>query len=268
VGVPYIVVAMNKVDMVDDPELLDLVELEVRELLKTYQFPGDDLPVVRVSALGALNGEPPWERSIEVLMEAVDGTIPVPELDLHKPFLMTVESIFSTRGRGPIVSGRIERGIVRDGDEIEIVGLRETQKAVVDRVEMFRMPLRKGIAGDNVALLLRGVEEGDVEQGQVIAKPGSIRAHVRFTAHVSLLPNTERGVDWPLFAAAPSRFVFRSADVAGVTYLPALFPIITPGGQPTIGVQLARPIPLEPGLRFAIVNVGRTVGTGIVASLG
>src|SRR5258706_2375908 len=216
VGVPFIVVAMNKVDMVDDPELLDLVELEVRELLKTYQFPGDDLPVIRVSALGALNGEEKWEKTVEELMAAVDSYVPMPERAIDKPFLMPIEDIFSIQGRGTVVTGRIERGICKVGEEMEIVGFRDTRKTVVTGVEMFKKLLDEGRAGDNVGLLLRGVEKDMVERGQVIAKPGSITPHTKFRGEVDVLSKEERGRHTPFFKGYRPQFYFRTTDVTGV----------------------------------------------------
>src|SRR5512145_516853 len=212
VGVPYIVVAMNKVDMVDDPELLDLVELEVRELLKSYQFPGDDLPVVRVSALGALNGEPQWEKTVDELMEAVDNYIPLPERAVDKPFIMPIEDIFSIQGRGTVVTGRIERGICKVGEDMEIVGFRDTRKTVVTGVEMFKKLLDEGRAGDNVGLLLRGIEKTEIERGMVLAKPGSIPPHTTFEAEVYVLTKEEGGRHTPFFKGYRPQFYFRTTD--------------------------------------------------------
>src|ERR1700677_2766721 len=220
VGVPYIVVAMNKVDMVDDAELLDLVELEVRELLKSYQFPGDDLPVIRVSALGALNGEPQWEKTVDELMDAVDNYIPMPERVIDKPFIMPIEDIFSIQGRGTVVTGRIERGICKVGEEMEIVGFRPTRKTVVTGVEMFKKLLDEGRAGDNVGLLLRGVEKDEVERGQVISKPGTITPHTTFKGEVYVLSKEEGGRHTPFFKGYRPQFYFRTTDVTGVAQLP------------------------------------------------
>src|SRR3712207_4655454 len=219
VGVPYIVVALNKVDMVDDPELLDLVELEVRELLKSYQFPGDDLPVVRVSALGALNGEPQWEKTVDELMEAVDNYIPLPERAVDKPFIMPIEDIFSIQGRGTVVTGRIEKGIVKVGEEVEIVGFRDTRKTVVTGVEMFKKLLDEGRAGDNVGLLVRGIDKNDVERGQVLAKPGSIKPFKKFKGEVYVLSKDEGGRHTPFFNGYRPQFYFRTTDVTGVAKL-------------------------------------------------
>src|SRR5204863_5048694 len=229
VGVPYIVVAMNKVDMVDDSELLDLVEMEVRELLSSYQFPGDDLPVVRVSALGALNGEPQWEKTVEDLMEAVDNYIPMPERVVDKPFIMPIEDIFSIQGRGTVVTGRIERGICKVGEEMEIVGFRDTRKTVVTGVEMFKKLLDEGRAGDNVGLLLRGVEKDEVERGQVIAKPGSIKPHTKFKGSVYVLSKDEGGRHTPFFKGYRPQFYFRTTDVTGVAQLPEGMEMVMPG---------------------------------------
>ena len=220
VGVPYIVVCMNKVDMVDDPELLDLVELEVRDLLKFYEFPGDEIPVIRVSALGALNGEPQWEKGVLELMDAVDNYIPIPQRVLDKPFLMPIEDIFSIQGRGTVVTGRVERGKCKVGEEMEIVGFRETRKTVVTGVEMFKKLLDEGVAGDNVGMLLRGVEKDEVERGQVIAKPGSITPHTTFQGRVYVLSKEEGGRHTPFFKGYRPQFYFRTTDVTGVAQLP------------------------------------------------
>jgi elongation factor Tu len=267
VGVPYIVVAMNKVDMVDDPELLDLVELEVRELLKTYQFPGDDLPVVRVSALGALNGEPQWEKTVDELMEAVDSYIPIPERAVDKPFLMPIEDIFSIQGRGTVVTGRVEQGIVKVGEEQEIVGFRDTRKTVVTGVEMFKKLLDEGRAGDNVGLLLRGVEKTEVERGQVIAKPGSIKPHKKFRGEVYVLSKEEGGRHTPFFKGYRPQFYFRTTDVTGVAELPEGTEMVMPGDNVNLAVELITPVAMDKGLRFAIREGGRTVGAGTVTEI-
>jgi elongation factor Tu len=267
VGVPYIVVAMNKVDMVDDAELLDLVELEVRELLKSYKFPGDDLPVIRVSALGALNGEAQWEKTVEDLMAAVDSYIPVPERVIDKPFLMPIEDIFSIQGRGTVVTGRIEQGICKVGEEMEIVGFRDTRKTVVTGVEMFKKLLDEGRAGDNVGLLLRGVDKDDVERGQVIAKPGSIKPHKRFKGEVYVLSKEEGGRHTPFFKGYRPQFYFRTTDVTGVAELPEGTEMVMPGDNVSLIVELITPVAMDKGLRFAIREGGRTVGAGTVAEI-
>src|SRR5512133_1932578 len=267
VGVPYIVVALNKVDMVDDTELLDLVELEVRELLKSYQFPGDDLPVVRVSALGALNGEPQWEKTVEDLMEAVDKSVPLPARDLDKPFLMPIEDIFSIQGRGTVVTGRIERGICKVGEEMEIVGFRDTRKTVVTGVEMFKKLLDEGRAGDNVGLLLRGIDKNDVERGQVIAKPGSITPHTTFKGEVYVLSKEEGGRHTPFFKGYRPQFYFRTTDVTGVAEVPEGTEMVMPGDNVDLKVELITPVAMDKGLRFAIREGGRTVGAGTVTEV-
>jgi elongation factor Tu len=267
VGVPYIVVAMNKVDMVDDSELLDLVEMEVRELLSSYQFPGDDLPVVRVSALGALNGEPQWEKTVEDLMEAVDNYIPMPERVVDKPFIMPIEDIFSIQGRGTVVTGRIERGICKVGEEMEIVGFRDTRKTVVTGVEMFKKLLDEGRAGDNVGLLLRGVDKDDVERGQVIAKPGSITPHTVFKGEVYVLSKEEGGRHTPFFKGYRPQFYFRTTDVTGVAQLPEGTEMVMPGDNVQLEVTLITPVAMDKGLRFAIREGGRTVGAGTVSEI-
>jgi len=267
VGVPYIVVAMNKVDAVDDAELLDLVELEVRELLTSYKFPGDDLPVVRVSALGALNEEEQWEQGIEKLMAEVDGYIPLPQRDVDKPFLMPVEDIFSISGRGTVVTGRVERGKVKVGGEIEIVGIRPTQKRIVTGVEMFKKLLDEGVAGDNVGLLLRGVEKRDVERGQVIAKLGSITPHTKFKAEAYVLTKDEGGRHTPFFNGYRPQFYFRTTDVTGVATLPDGTEMVIPGDNVELSIELITPIAMEKGLRFAIREGGRTVGAGTITDI-
>jgi elongation factor Tu len=267
VGVPYVLVALNKVDMVDDEELLELVELEVRELLSEYDFPGDDTPVVRVSALGALNGEEKWEKTIDELMEAVDSFIPTPEREVDKPFLMPVEDVFSISGRGTVVTGRIERGQIKVGEEVEIIGIRDTQKKVVTGVEMFRKLLDSGQAGDNVGLLVRGLEKEGVERGQVVAKPGSIKPHTKFKAEVYVLKKDEGGRHTPFFNGYRPQFYFRTTDVTGVANLPAGTEMVMPGDNVTIDVELIHPIAMEKGLRFAIREGSRTIGAGTVAEI-
>ncbi len=270
VGVPYIVVALNKVDMVDDPELLDLVELEVRELLSSYEFPGDEIPITRLSALKALesgdhNSE--WGKKVIELMDTVDNYIPMPERAIDKPFLMPVEDIFSISGRGTVVTGRIERGIVKVGEEIEIVGLRPTQKKVVTGVEMFRKLLDQGQAGDNVGLLLRGVERKDVERGQVCAKPGSITPHTKFKAEVYILTKEEGGRHTPFFNGYRPQFYFRTTDVTGTATLAEGAEMVMPGDNTSLTINLIAPIAMEKGLRFAIREGGRTVGAGTVTEV-
>ena len=267
VGVPYVMVALNKVDMVDDEELLELVELEVRELLSAYDFPGDDTPVVRVSALGALNGEEKWEKTIDDLMAAVDSFIPTPEREIDKPFLMPVEDVFSISGRGTVVTGRIERGQVKVSEEVEIIGIRDTQKKVVTGVEMFRKLLDSGQAGDNVGLLVRGLDKEDVERGQVVAKPGSIKPHTKFKAEVYVLKKDEGGRHTPFFNGYRPQFYVRTTDVTGVANLPAGTEMVMPGDNVTIDVELIHPIAMEKGLRFAIREGSRTIGAGTVAEI-
>ncbi len=267
VGVPYIVVCLNKVDAVDDPELLELVELEVRELLTKYGFPGDKVPVVKTSALGALNGEPKWEATVEELMKAVDDYIPLPQRDIEKPFLMPIEDIFSISGRGTVVTGRIERGQVKVGEEMEIVGFRETMKRVVTGVEMFRKLLDSGQAGDNVGLLLRGTEKEEVERGQVVAKPGSITPHKKFRGEVYVLSKEEGGRHTPFFKGYRPQFYFRTTDVTGVAELPEGTEMVMPGDNVNLVVELITPVAMEKGLRFAIREGGKTVGAGTVTDI-
>jgi elongation factor Tu len=267
VGVPYIVVALNKVDAVDDPELLELVELEVRELLTSYGFPGNELPVVKVSALGALNKEEKWEKSVEELMEAVDKYIPQPQREKDKPFLMPIEDIFSIQGRGTVVTGRIERGVCKVQEEMEIVGFRDTRKTVVTGVEMFKKLLDQGEAGDNVGLLLRGIEKDDVERGQVIAKPGSITPHKKFKGEVYILSKDEGGRHTPFFKGYRPQFYFRTTDVTGVATLPEGMEMVMPGDNVSLSVELITPIAMDKGLRFAIREGGRTVGAGTVTEI-
>src|SRR5271169_3591530 len=242
VNVPYLVVALNKVDAIDDPELLDLVELEVRELLKTYKFPGDDVPVIRLSALGALNGEEKWEKQIDALMEAVDKSIPQPARELDKPFLMPIEDIFSIQGRGTVVTGRIERGKVKVGEEVEIVGFRDTRKTVVTGVEMFKKQLDEGLAGDNAGLLLRGIAKEDVERGMVLAKPGSITPHTKFKAEVYILTKEEGGRHTPFFKGYRPQFYLRTTDVTGVAELPAGTEMVMPGDNVSLVIELITPV--------------------------
>jgi len=267
VGVPYIVVFMNKCDMVDDPELLDLVELEVRELLTGYEFPGDDIPVVRGSALRALEGDAAGEKQVIELMEAVDRYIPLPQRDVDKPFLMPVEDIFTISGRGTVATGRVERGKVKVGEEIEIVGIRPTVKRVVTGVEMFKKLLDEGIAGDNVGLLLRGTEKKEVERGQVISAPGSITPHTHFKAQVYILSKEEGGRHTPFFNGYRPQFYFRTTDVTGVAELPGGTEMVMPGDNVELTIKLITPIAMEKGLRFAIREGGRTVGAGTIADI-
>ena len=267
VGVPYIVVFLNKCDAVEDPELLELVELEVRELLTKYQYPGDKLPVIRGSALGALNGEEKWEKTILELMEAVDKSVPLPVRDVDKPFAMPIEDIFSISGRGTVVTGRIERGKVKVGEEIEIVGFRDTQKKVVTGVEMFRKLLDEGMAGDNVGLLLRGTEKEDVERGQVVCKPGSITPHKKFKAEAYILTKEEGGRHTPFFTGYRPQFYFRTTDVTGDVKLSEGVEMVMPGDNATVGIELITPVALEKGLRFAIREGGHTVGAGAVVEI-
>jgi elongation factor Tu len=267
VGVPAMVVFMNKVDAVDDPELLDLVELEVRDLLSSYNFPGDDIPVIRGSALGGLNGEPQWEKTIDDLMAAVDSYIPQPAREVDKPFLMPVEDIFSISGRGTVATGRIERGQVKVGEEVEIVGMKDTRKSVVTGVEMFKKLLDSGMAGDNVGLLLRGVERKEIERGQVIAKPGSITPHTKFAAEIYVLTKEEGGRHTPFFTGYRPQFYFRTTDVTGVAALPAGTEMVMPGDNVAVTVELITPIAMEKGLKFAIREGGRTVGAGTISEI-
>jgi elongation factor Tu len=267
VGVPAIVVALNKVDMVDDPELLDLVELEVRELLSQYEFPGDEIPIVRISALKALEGDADAEGGVLELMKSVDSYIPLPQRAIDKSFLMPVEDIFSISGRGTVVTGRIEQGKVKVGEEVEIVGIRATQKKVVTGVEMFKKLLDAGEAGDNVGLLLRGTERKDVERGQVIATPGSITPHTKFKGEVYVLTKEEGGRHTPFFTGYRPQFYFRTTDVTGTAALPEGVEMVMPGDNVTIEVNLITPIAMDKGLRFAIREGGRTVGAGTVTEI-
>ena len=267
VGVPAIVVALNKVDMVDDEELLDLVELEVRELLNEYEFPGDDVPVVKVSALKALEGDADATAQILELMEAVDSYIPQPERDTDKPFLMPIEDVFTITGRGTVVTGRVEQGIIHTGDEIEIVGIKPTQKTTCTGVEMFRKLLDEGQAGDNIGALLRGTKKEEVERGQVLAKPGSITPHTEFEAQTYVLTKDEGGRHKPFFTNYRPQFYFRTTDVTGQITLPAGTEMCIPGDNTEMTVELIHPIAMEEGLRFAIREGGRTVGAGRVTKI-
>jgi elongation factor Tu len=267
VGVPSIVVALNKADAVDDEELLDLVELEVRELLNEYEFPGDDTPIIRVSALKALEGDAEWATKINELMAAVDSFVPEPDRDVDKPFLMSIEDVFSITGRGTVVTGRIEQGIVKVGDEVEIVGLRDTQKTVCTGVEMFRKLLDEGKAGDNAGILLRGTKKEDVERGQVLCKPGSITPHTNFEAQVYVLTKEEGGRHKPFFNNYRPQFYFRTTDVTGSIALPEGTEMVMPGDNTTMTVELGKPIAMDEGLTFAIREGGRTVGSGRVTKI-
>jgi len=268
VGVPYVVVFLNKVDMVDDPELLDLVELEVRELLSTYEFPGDDTPIIRGSALKALQEDTEeTAKPIHDLMKALDEYIPLPQRDIDKDFLMPIEDVFSISGRGTVVTGRIERGIVRVSDEIEIVGIKETRKRVVTGVEMFKKLLDEGQAGDNVGVLLRGTERTDVERGMVLAKPGSITPHTKFKAEVYVLSKEEGGRHTPFFSGYRPQYYFRTTDVTGTATLQEGVEMVMPGDNTSLTIQLITPIAMEKGLRFAIREGGRTVGAGTITEV-
>ncbi len=267
VGVPYIIVFLNKVDMVDDPELLDLVELEVRELLTQYEFPGDEIPVIRGSALKAMNGDPEAEQAVLELMAAADSYIPVPQREVDKPFLMPIEDIFSISGRGTVVTGRIERGKIRTGEEVEVVGIRPTIRRVVTGVEMFRKLLDEGQAGDNVGLLLRGTDKDEVERGQVVAAVGSITPHTKFKAEAYVLTKEEGGRHTPFFSGYRPQFYFRTTDVTGDVKLPEGTEMVMPGDNVSMTVQLITPIAMEKGLRFAIREGGRTVGAGTITEI-
>ncbi|WP_282822484.1 elongation factor Tu [Neisseria subflava] len=267
VGVPYIIVFMNKCDMVDDAELLELVEMEIRDLLSSYDFPGDDCPIVQGSALKALEGDAGYEEKIFELAAALDSYIPTPERAVDKPFLLPIEDVFSISGRGTVVTGRVERGIIHVGDEIEIVGLKETQKTTCTGVEMFRKLLDEGQAGDNVGVLLRGTKREDVERGQVLAKPGTITPHTKFKAEVYVLSKEEGGRHTPFFANYRPQFYFRTTDVTGAVTLEEGVEMVMPGENVTITVELIAPIAMEEGLRFAIREGGRTVGAGVVSSI-
>jgi elongation factor Tu len=270
VNVPYVVVFMNKVDMVDDPELLDLVELEVRELLSQYNYPGDDTPIIRGSALKALESGDPnseWGQKIGELMDALDTYIPQPQRDVDKPFLMPVEDVFSITGRGTVATGRIERGIVKVQEEVSLVGFNADKKTVVTGVEMFRKLLDQGEAGDNVGLLLRGVAKEEIERGMVLAKPGSIKPHTKFTAEVYVLTKEEGGRHTPFFKGYRPQFYFRTTDVTGTCELPEGMEMVMPGDNVQMTIELITPIAMDEGLRFAIREGGRTVGAGVVAKI-
>jgi elongation factor Tu len=275
VGVPYIVVYLNKVDMVDDPELLDLVELEVRDLLNQYQFPGDEVPVIRGSALEAMTAgadeskglDDPAFKSVHEILEALDNYIPEPKRETDKPFLMPVEDVFSITGRGTVGTGRVERGVIKQGDEVEIIGFGETRKTVVTGVEMFRKLLDQAQAGDNVGLLLRGVDKDELERGMVVAKPGSVMPHRKFKAEVYVLTKEEGGRHTPFFTGYRPQFYFRTTDVTGVAQLPEGIEMVMPGDNVTINVELITPIAMEKELRFAIREGGRTIGAGVIAEI-
>jgi elongation factor Tu len=269
VGVPSLVVFMNKVDQVDDPELIELVEMELRELLSSYEFPGDDIPIIKGSALHAMNGTQPeiGEKSIRALMEAVDSYIPQPTRAVDQPFLLPIEDVFSISGRGTVVTGRVERGIVKVGEECEIVGVKATQKTVCTGVEMFRKLLDQGQAGDNVGVLIRGIDRANVERGQVLCKPNSVKPHTKFKGAIYVLTKEEGGRHTPFFANYRPQFYFRTTDVTGVVTLPAGTEMVMPGDNITVDVELIVPIAMEENLRFAIREGGRTVGAGIVAAI-
>ena len=267
VGVPYIVVFLNKVDMVDDEELLELVEMEVRELLTEYSFPGDDIPIIKGSALGALNGEAQWEDRIMELMDSVDSYIPTPERPVDQAFLMPIEDVFTITGRGTVVTGRVERGIVKVGEEVEIVGIKPTAKTTVTGVEMFRKLLDSGQAGDNIGALLRGTKKEEVERGQVLAKPGSVSPHTSFKSEVYVLTKDEGGRHTPFFTGYKPQFYFRTTDITGEVNLPEGVEMVMPGDNIEMTVELIHPIAMEEGLRFAIREGGRTVASGVVATI-
>jgi elongation factor Tu len=271
VGVPYIVVYMNKTDMVDDPELLDLVEMEVRELLSKYEFPGDDIPIIRGSALKALEGGEDVGgeeyKSIQELLDAIDTYVPTPERDIDKPFLMPVEDVFSISGRGTVVTGRVERGIIKVGEEVEMVGISETKKTVATGVEMFRKLLDEGRAGDNIGVLLRGTGKDEVERGMVLAKPGSITPHTKFKGEIYVLTKEEGGRHTPFFNGYRPQFYFRTTDVTGVAHLPEGVEMVMPGDNVTMSIELIAPIAMEKELRFAVREGGRTVGAGVVTEV-
>jgi elongation factor Tu len=267
VGVPYIVVFLNKCDMVDDDELIDLVEMETRDLLSEYEFPGDDLPVIRGSALGALNGEEKWVQSVQDLMKAVDEYIPTPPRDNDKPFLMAVEDTMTISGRGTVATGRVERGQLKIGDQLEIVGIRDTQTTTATGIEMFRKSLDFAEAGDNVGVLLRGVKREDIERGQVLCKPGSVHPHTKFTGEVYILTKEEGGRHTPFFNGYRPQFYFRTTDVTGSVELPEGIEMVMPGDHVTITGTLIHPIAMEEGLKFAIREGGHTVGSGRVSTI-
>ena len=267
VGVPYIVVFLNKVDMVDDEELLELVEMEVRELLTEYSFPGDDIPIIKGSALGALNGEAQWEDRIMELMDSVDSYIPTPERPVDQAFLMPIEDVFTITGRGTVVTGRVERGVINVGEEVEIVGIKPTTKTTVTGVEMFRKLLDSGQAGDNIGALLRGTKKEEVERGQVLAKPGTINPHTGFKSEVYVLTKDEGGRHTPFFTGYKPQFYFRTTDITGEVNLPEGVEMVMPGDNIEMTVELIHPIAMEEGLRFAIREGGRTVASGVVATI-
>ncbi|MFU8894542.1 MAG: elongation factor Tu [Luteolibacter sp.] len=267
VGVPALVVFLNKVDMVDDEELLELVEMEVRDLLSTYEFPGDDIPIVKGSALKALEGDATHKENIFKLMDAVDSYIPEPERPIDKPFLMPVEDVFSIEGRGTVCTGRVERGIIKKMEEVEIVGIRDTQKTTVTDIEMFRKLLDEGRAGDNVGLLIRGLKKDQVERGQVIAKPGTVKGHTKFTSEIYVLSKEEGGRHTPFFSNYRPQFYFRTTDVTGSIKLPEGVEMVMPGDNVNLEVELITPIAMEPTMRFAIREGGRTVGAGRVGQI-
>ena len=267
VGVPYIIVFLNKCDMVDDEELIELVEMETRELLTEYGFPGDDTPIIRGSALGALNGEPEWQDKIWELMEAVDTYIPTPERDVDKPFLMAVEDTMTITGRGTVATGRVERGVLHVNDELEIVGIKETEKTVCTGIEMFRKLLDEAQAGDNIGCLLRGIKREDIVRGQVLAKPGSVTPHSEFVGQVYILTKEEGGRHTPFFDGYRPQFYFRTTDVTGVAHLPEGTEMVMPGDNVELRGELIHPIAMEEGLRFAIREGGRTVGSGRVTQI-
>ena len=267
VGVPYIVVYLNKVDMVEEEELLELVEMEVRELLSEYDFPGDDIPVVRGSSLGALNGEEKWENAIIELINQVDSYIPTPERPVDQPFLMPIEDVMTITGRGTVVTGRVERGTVKVGEEVEIVGIKETSKTTVTGIEMFRKLLDSGEAGDNIGALLRGIKKEEVERGQVLAKPGSIHPHTKFRGEIYVLTKEEGGRHTPFFTGYKPQFYFRTTDITGEVHLPEGVEMVMPGDNISVSVELIHPIAIEQGLRFSIREGGRTVASGVVADI-
>jgi elongation factor Tu len=267
VGVPYIVVYLNKCDMVDDEELLELVEMEVRELLSEYGFPGDDVPVIMGSSLGALNGEEQWVEKIMELMNAVDEYIPTPARPVDQPFLMPVEDVFTITGRGTVVTGRVERGVIKVGETVEVIGIKDTQTTTCTGVEMFRKLLDQGEAGDNIGALLRGIKKEDVERGQVLAKPGSITPHTDFTSEVYVLTKEEGGRHTPFFSGYRPQFYFRTTDITGSINLPEGVEMVMPGDNIEMTVELIHPIAMEEGLRFAIREGGRTVASGVVSTI-
>ena len=267
VGVPYIVVYLNKVDMVEEEELLELVEMEVRELLSEYDFPGDEIPVVRGSSLGALNGEEKWENAIIDLINQVDSYIPTPERPVDQPFLMPIEDVMTITGRGTVVTGRVERGTVKVGEEVEIVGIKETSKTTVTGIEMFRKLLDSGEAGDNIGALLRGIKKEEVERGQVLAKPGSIHPHTKFRGEIYVLTKEEGGRHTPFFTGYKPQFYFRTTDITGEVHLPEGVEMVMPGDNISVSVELIHPIAIEQGLRFSIREGGRTVASGVVADI-